>query len=232
VTSQEILRWSFHGDVVLWVVLLFLSGDVSLFVGPGISWCGPSAISLNSKVVLSSDKLHETLFSPVSTPRVSYEPEWSSVLFTISNETDLVDNIDITCLIFEDSRGIVLHSLCDGNTACNWASLVDLLHHGLLSREMSELINSVDQIFIWDETSLMVTVFASADWRAFNAVIIASGLINGASLISHIVVVHPFISIDWLTTMATLILGLTRNDDLWGDVDIGPSSLSSNLDSI
>jgi hypothetical protein len=97
---------------------------------------------------------------------------------------------------------------------------------------MSELIDSVDQVFIWDEATLMVTVFASADRRALDAVVIASGLINGASLISHIVVVHPFISIDWLTTMATLILGFTRNDDLWGDVDIGPSSLPRNLDSI
>jgi hypothetical protein len=62
---------------------------------------------------------------------------------------------------------------------------------------MSELIDSVDQVFIWDEATLMVTVFASADRRALDAVVIASGLINGASLISHIVVVHPFISIDW-----------------------------------
>jgi len=205
---------------------------MSLFFRPGIGWGGPSAIRLNSKVVLSSDKLHETLFSPVSTPRISYEPVRCSLLFTISNKTDLVDNIEITGGILEDTRSVVLHSLSDGNTACNWASLVDFLHHGLLSSNMSELINSVDQVFIWDKASLVVTVFACADWRALNTVIITSGLINRASLIGHVVDVHPLVSVHWLTTVATLILSFTRNDNLRGDVDIGPSSLPRNLDSI
>jgi hypothetical protein len=103
----------------------------------------------------------------------------------------------------------------------------------LLTGEVSELVNSVDQVLIWDEAWLFwVAVFAFDNAGALNTVVIASGLIDGASLISDIVGVHVFVSVHWLTAVATLILGFTRNDNLWGDVDIRPSSVSSNLDSI
>jgi len=98
---------------------------------------------------------------------------------------------------------------------------------------MSELVNAVDQVLIWDETWLFwVAVFALDNAGAFNSVVVASGLVDGASLIGDIVGVHVLVSVHWLTTVATIILSLTRNDNLRGDVDIGPSSLSLDLDSI
>ena len=77
-----------------------------------------------------------------------------------------------------------------------------------------------------------MTIFTFDDAGAFHAVIVSSGLINGAGLISDIVVMHPIVSIDWLTTMAPIILCLTGNYHLWGDIDIGPRRVSSYLDSI
>lgn len=98
---------------------------------------------------------------------------------------------------------------------------------------MSKLVNLVDMVLIWDETWLMwVTVSALSDWRAVNSVIVTSSSIDRTSLISYFVLVHPFKSKNWLTTVTSIILLLTGNNNLWGDVDIGPSSLSSNLDSI
>ena len=119
--------------VVCWVVLLSVSGLVSFCGGPGVGWSGPGAVALNGKVVLSSDELHEALFSPVSTPRVSNEPVWSSIFLAESNKADLVDNIDISGGVLKDSRSVVLHGISHGDSARNWASLVDLLHHVLLA---------------------------------------------------------------------------------------------------
>jgi hypothetical protein len=60
---------------------------------------------------------------------------------------------------------------------------------------------------------------------------VTSGSVDGAGLISDLVLVHPLEGIVSLTTMATII---TRAGDqnLWGDVDIWPCSLSGDLDSI
>jgi hypothetical protein len=59
-----------------------------------------------------------------------------------------------------------------------------------------------------------------------------SGLIDGACLISDVVIVDVLEGIYWFTTTATEIFVLTGNDDLRRDVDVGPSSLSLDLDSI
>ena len=111
--------------------------------------------------------------------------------------------------------------------------MVDLLHHGLFTLEVSELLDLVNLVLVWDEARLMrVTVSALGDVRALDSVIVASGLIHGAGFISDFVVVHVLISINRFSTVASLILHLAGDQDLRSDVDIRPSSLSGNLDSV
>ena len=51
-----------------------------------------------------------------------------------------------------------------------------------------------------------LAVLADIDWSAFNTVIVASGLIDGASLISDLRLVHELIGRDSLTTVAPIII--------------------------
>ena len=76
--------WSV-GSVVGWVLLLLFGGVMNDILGPGIFWNGPSAIGLDGKVVLSSNNLNESIFTPVSSPGVSYEPVWGTVFLTESD---------------------------------------------------------------------------------------------------------------------------------------------------
>ena len=60
----------------------------------------------------------------------------------------------------------------------------------------------------------------------------STSLVDGASLISDLVLRHPSESVVGVTSMATIIRGLARDQNLGSDVDLGPGSVSSDLNSI
>jgi hypothetical protein len=216
--------------VIASVVLLSVSGGVPLSLGPGIFGSGPSAIGLDSDVVGASADTEETFLTPVGTPRVSYEPVRLSIFFAITNNGDIVDNVGVTSLVAENAASVVLKSLRNGNTASNRSSLVDFLHHVLLTGDVTELINSVDEILVGDEASLTwVAVTADVHGGANLSVVETTSAVDGASLISDFVLGHPLEGVVSLTTVASLVGSLTRDDDLRGDVHIGPGGLSSDL---
>jgi hypothetical protein len=216
--------------VIASVVLLSVSGGVPLSLGPGILGSGPSAIGLDSDVVRASADTEETFLTPVGTPRVSYEPVRLSIFFAITNNGDIVDNVLVTRLVAVNAASVVLKSLRNGNTAGNGTSLVDFLHHVLLTGDVTEFINSVDEILVWDEACLTwVAVTADVHGRANLTVVETTSAVDGASLISDFVLGHPLEGVVSLTTVASLVGSLTRDDDLRGDVHIGPGGLSSDL---
>jgi hypothetical protein len=59
-----------------------------------------------------------------------------------------------------------------------------------------------------------------------------SGSVDGASFVSNVSFMHELESINCLTSVATIISHIARNDDLGGDVYIRPGSLSGNFDSV
>tara|TARA_B110000285_G_scaffold232124_1_gene302448 strand:- start:416 stop:619 length:204 start_codon:yes stop_codon:yes gene_type:complete len=63
------------------------------------------------------------------------------------------------------------------------------------------------------------------------AIVVTSGSVNGAGLVSDFVLSHPLESIVGLSTMASIIT-TAGDEDLRSDVDVWPLSLSSDLDSI
>jgi len=60
---------------------------------------------------------------------------------------------------------------------------------------------------------------------------VASSSIDRAGLVSDFVLAHPLESVVSLSTVATIIT-TARDKNLRSDVDIGPGSLSCDLDSI
>jgi hypothetical protein len=86
---------------------------------------------------------------------------------------------------------------------------------------------------IWNETVLgWLAIFANVDWSTLDTVIVTSGLINGAGLISDFIVVHEIIGRDSFTTMATIIVHGAGDNNLRRNVDIWPLSFSSDFNSI
>jgi hypothetical protein len=62
-------------------------------------------------------------------------------------------------------------------------------------------------------------------------VVVASGSVNCAGLISDFILVHPLESVVGFSTVAAIVT-TARDKNLRSDVDIRPSSLSSDLNSI
>jgi len=98
---------------------------------------------------------------------------------------------------------------------------------------VSILVNSIDVVGVWNEAWFMwITVHADSDWVTLDTIIIASGSVDGAGLIGDFVVVHPCVCVNWLTTVASVICLLAGDNNLWRNVDVWPSTLSDDLDSI
>ena len=83
--------------------------------GPGVKRGAPVAARLNSYVIYTTDYTEETIFSPMSAPRISYVPELDSVFFAPTNDRDFVDCVKITSCVVVDSAYIVIERLRDSN---------------------------------------------------------------------------------------------------------------------
>lgn len=222
-----------HGGVVERVVLLSLGGLMPLLLGPGVLGGGPGAVRLDGDVVGASADAEESFLAPVSTPGVADEPVGGAVLLTVTDDGDVVDDVQVTSIVTVNATGVVLEGLGDSDTASNGASLVDLLHHVLLTGDSAEFVNTVDEVLVGDEAGLAgVAVTAHVHGGADLTVVETAGAVDGASLIGDLVVGHPLEGVVGLTTVATLVLGLARDDDLGRDVDVGPGGVTSDLDSI
>jgi len=98
---------------------------------------------------------------------------------------------------------------------------------------MTEFIDTIYVVLVWNNTSFTWnTVSADVHGRANLAVVETSASINRASLISNLVVGHPFKSVVCFTTMTSEIFVLAGNYDLRRDLNIWPCSFSSNFNSI
>ena len=139
----------------------------------------------------------------------------------------------ITSIITVDTTSVVIKTLWDGNTASNRSSLVYLLHHVLLPGNHVVLVNSIDAVLVRDEASLTrVAVTAHLHWIASLAIVKATSHVDRASLVSDLVVGHPLEGSNVISTVATVVGSLARDEHLRGDVDIGPRSLPGDLDSV
>jgi hypothetical protein len=121
----------------------------------------------------------------VSTPRVSNGPVLGAILNTEADNRDVVDDVLVTGLVIEDTTSVVLEGSWNGDTAGNWTSLVDLLQHSLLTFDLAVLVGVVDLVVVLVPASIgWGAVLAHDLLGAFGTVIVTSGSVDGAGLIS------------------------------------------------
>jgi len=220
--------------VVVWIILLFLSGDVFHSLSPGINWTGPGALTLDVQVVDSSDESEKSFFSPVGSPRVSDVPVFLTIFFSPSNNADNMIVLLSASVVDKDSMSVVLESIGDRNHAGNWSSLVNFLHDVSLTRHFVVLVNLVNVVRVWNKAGFTwITVSAHGDVGARVSIIMASGSVDRTGLVSNVVFKYVFVGGEWVTTVAALaVLSFARDQYLRSNVDIWPSSVSHDLDSI
>ena len=144
-----------------------------------------------------------------------------------------MDDFHVAAIITVDTAGVVVEGLRYSNTTGKRTSLVELLLHVVLTSDSTEFINSVDHVLIGDKAGLTgVAVAADIHGGADFAVIVATGTVDRASLVGDLVLRHPFKGVQGIATMATVILVLTGDENLRGNVDLGPGGVTGDLDSI
>ena len=135
-SSRRVINWLrewIDSLVVLWVCFLGLSGNMPHLFRPSINWSSPWAVRLNVQVVHTSAKSEETLLTPVRAPRVSYHPVWLAVLNTPANNWNKMISVQVTCSVTEDTTSIGFKSIRYWNTARDWSTLINFLHHILFT---------------------------------------------------------------------------------------------------
>jgi hypothetical protein len=185
-------------------------GFVSDIFSPSVSWNSPRTISFNVEVVDSSDESKGSSFSPVGPPRIPDDPILSPVFFSPTSDTNIVIKFNSSSLINEDARSIVSKVVSNCDSASDWSSLVDLIHHISFSLQSTIFLDSIDLgSLLGPAASVRHAVLALDHSRAAYSVIVSVSLIWRASFISDVVVVDPFISVLGVTSITAVIGGFT-----------------------
>jgi len=214
-------------------LFLGLLGVVLVTLGPGVSGNTPVAISFNGEIVNASDDSEETVFTPVSTPGVSDNPVLGTVgKSTPTDDGDIVVDFSLVGSINENTTGVV-EKRSSSNTADDGSSLHDFAHHSLFAFNGAVFIDTVDVVGIRNEAVLSGRAVSALDViSTVDTVVPTSGLIVGAGFVSDVVLMNVFISSGSITSVATFIGKFAGEEDLRCDVDIGPSGVSHDLDTI
>jgi len=210
-----------------------LGGVVLVTVGPGVSGNTPVAVSFDGKVVDTSDDSEETVLTPVSTPGVSDNPVLGTVgKSTPTNDGDIVIDFGLVSSINENTTSVV-EKRASSNTADDGASLHDFAHHSFFTFNGAVFINTVDVVAIGNGAFFTGRAVSALDViSTCDTVVPTLSLIVGAGFVSDVVLMNVFISSGGITTVAALIGLFAGEEDLGSDVDIGPDSLSHDLDTI
>jgi hypothetical protein len=250
ITILEVFVWEWGGDefgdftvlldlaslvVALWKEDVFLwFFNLWLWLGPGVLWNSPGTIGFDCHVVGAANHSEETLFTPVGTPGVSDNPELDTVFDTPTDDGDFVVDIHSTGGILEDTASVVVSELFGGsNTAGNWTTLVDFVHHVGFTTDLAVLVDSVGAVGLLSPAALAWSAVSADNISSAGSTVgVTTSHVVGAGFVGDIVVVNPLVSSDSITTIATEIGCLTRDQNLRSQVDIWPLSVSGNLDTI
>ena len=118
-----------------------------------------------------------------------------------------MDEVDISSGILVDSTSVLLKGVWYSDGASNRATLVDLLDHVGLTGDWGVLVDIVLKVGVGNEARVAagLAVLALVDRCTIYAVVVASCLIDRASLIGDHVLVHELEGAKCLTTMAAII---------------------------
>jgi hypothetical protein len=109
------------------------------------------------------------------------------------------------------------------------------LLHVFFSLNSGELVDSVNLVVVGDETSFTrVAISGDLHGRTLGSVVVTTGHVNGSLSIGDLVGAHPFESLESFSSVATtgVIIKITRDKNLRGDVNIGPGCFTGDLDTI
>lgn len=92
------------------ILPLFFRGDnvsIDISLSPSISRNSPRAVWLNTQIVIASLKSEVSVLSPVCSPWVSHSPELISIIFTPSNNFNVMISCLYSCSVMEDTTSVV-----------------------------------------------------------------------------------------------------------------------------
>ena len=200
------LRHGIYSGVVVGIILFILSGLMPDWLRPCILWRGPGTVTLNIDVVSATADAEESIFTPVSAPRVTDKPIVIAILYTVANNRDIVNDFHIASIVAVDATSVVIESLGHRNTASDGTTLVNLLLHVLFTFKRGVFIDAIDVVLVGNEASLTRIAIAALDHgRTDLTIIMATSEVVRASLIGDLIVVHISVCVQGIAAMAAFI---------------------------
>ena len=199
----------------------------------------PSTVFLDSEVVSVHSDSEESRLTPVASPGVSSVPEFDSIFFAPSDDSDFVVDLrkDLSLLIDSSSVGFKFQGGID--SAGNGSSGIDFSLHFVSSGNSSVLSDFPDGIFVPGPTVSFVrlvlgrrpgAVLAFLDIRAAELVRVL-GKISLAGFLRDTVLVSVDVDFSGVSSVAASS-SLAVDDDLRGEGHGRPGVLSDDVDSV
>ena len=208
-------------------------GFISDILCPSISWSGLWTWTLDTEIVDTSDQSEVSSFTPIASPWVSNNPIFSSVFYTPSSNGDIMVKTFASCIVNEDSTGVIEKFRRDSDNTTDWTSLEYFIDDVCFTINKSIFFNTINFCSFLGPTSFLWETISALDlcWTTYS-IFMAISLIWWASLVSDVVLMNPSIGSSGISTIATMICRFARNQHLRTQVDIWPLGFSSDLDSV
>ena len=144
-----------------------------------------------------------------------------------------MNNLHVASGVAVNAASVVLEGLGNCNSSGDWSALVDFLHHVFFARNSAEFVDTIDVVGIGDEAGLSGrAVSAHIHGRALLAIVVTTSSVDRAGLVGDFVEVHPLESVVSFTTVAAIVFHFAGDEHLRGNVDVGPGSITGDLDAI
>ena len=127
-----------------------------------------------------------------------------------------MNDVHVTSFVFVNTSSVILEGVRNSDPTSYGSTLIYFLHHVLLSGHRSELINLMHPVLFRYKALATpgITCLTNVDWGTRYSIVMATSLVDRASLISYVVFVHELEGREGLTTVTTVIVHGARDDDL------------------
>lgn len=199
----------------------------------------PTAIQLNSQIVVVHPDPEKSTLAPISSPTISGNPIFNSILLSPTNNCDFVVAQWGELDLLEYTSGVCLELLSGVNTARDRAASVDFGFHLVSSCDQAVLFNFPYAILWLSPTVSFVSRFGSCRWRTIHTLLNIGARevfrifssIGLATLFRNTVIFSININLTWISPI-TRTTSPAIDNNLGRQVHIWPGPIPDDIDSI
>jgi hypothetical protein len=139
-------------------------------------------------------------------------PKFNTILLSPASNTNImVESFLSSCIVKYISSLVALKLISYSDLARYRPSMINLIHYLLLTCHYSKLSNSIGLMILYGiALPVLFAVLTFYFIWATDTIVMSKSSIRGTTLVCYVILVNPSICGSWISTIAPIVLLLTR----------------------